>query len=106
MKLAFDQAMPVCILQKRDHRQSGFTGIFFKINHCHAQAVARITANRYVDLPIFGSLPRAVGQRDVFPADRACGNHVDQLIHGLALSCDHHQTAGVFVKPVNNAGSR
>ena len=47
-----------------------------------------------------------MGQRDVFPADVAGGDHGDQLVHGLPLASHHHQPAGVFIKTVHYARTR
>ena len=68
-----------------------------QVDNGHAQAVARVAANGQRHLLLPRALPSPVPDRQIVPADLACGNHLDQSVHGFTGLCHHHQATGVLV---------
>ena len=98
---AFDIAVVAVALQHFDVGNGFFAAEF---DHRHFQAVVRVAADGGVDFAVKGH--DAVGHRAVNTLDAA----VLQLLHQMVLRRQgfghHHQAAGVFVEPVDDAGAR
>ena len=91
------------MVQALEGRPRRFAGLARQIHHRHAQAVAGISANRSVDLPLGHVGPGTVGDGQVLSTDLPAGDHPDQGIHGLTGPRHDHQAAGVLVEPVDDA---
>ena len=77
-----------------------------QIHHCHAQAIARVTANGCADLAVLAAALVFVSDSQILATHITRSNHFDERIHGAAVARHHHQAAGVFIQPVNNACTR
>ena len=91
------------------HAQAGFSlfsRIAIQVHHGHAQPISGVAANRCLHVTVGWPFPRFCGQRQILAAHRAGGNHVHQCVHATAGTRNHHQAAGVFVKPMDDARSR
>jgi hypothetical protein len=108
---------PVCRVHRTQHtwsftvqqlhiRARRLAGMLGQIHHRHAQAVARIPADRQFDAHLRAPPPWPVGHGLVLALHFATPNHADQRIHRGPRLGHHHQATGVLVQTVDDACAR
>ena len=88
-----------------DQRARCLARVPLHVDDGHPQTVARVAADRRIDLSRRTSLPRLVAHREILALDLAGGDQLDQRVHRGSGACHHHQAARVLVEPVHDAGT-